>query len=53
MIIEFKTDSPEALEAIESPEPKHVWIHGSVTYVYTGDDIPVPPVETGIQTDQN
>ena len=40
MIAEFHTDSPEALAAITAPESKHVWIHGSVTFVYTGDDIP-------------
>ena len=46
MIAEYKTDSPEALAAIAAPEPKHVWIHGSITYVYTGQDIPPTPQET-------
>lgn len=45
MIAEYKTDSPEALAAIAAPEPKHVWIHGSITYVYTGKDYE-PPSET-------
>jgi hypothetical protein len=40
MIAQYATDSPEALKAISDPEPKHVWIHGSITYVYTGEDIP-------------
>lgn len=44
MITQHTTDSPEALEAIASPEPKNVWIHGSITYVYTGEDY-TPPVE--------
>ncbi len=43
MIYTFKTDSPEALALIDSPEPKHVWIHGSITYIYTGEDIPQDP----------
>lgn len=40
MIAEFHTDSPEALAAIAAAEEKYVWIHGSITYVYTGEDIP-------------
>lgn len=43
MIREFVTDSQEALVAIAADEPKHVWIHGRITYVYTGADIPPPP----------
>ncbi len=43
MIAEYLTDSPEALAAIAAPEPKHVWIHGSITFVYTGDDLPPEP----------
>lgn len=39
-IEQYGTDSPEALAAISAPEPKHVWIHGSMTYIYTGEDIP-------------
>lgn len=46
MITQFQTDSPEALAAIAEPEPKHVWIHGSITYVYTGEDIPPDPEES-------
>lgn len=46
MITEYVTDSPEALAAIaDNTEPKAVWIHGSITYVMTGDDIPQVPVE--------
>lgn len=40
MIVQFRTDSDEALAAISAPEPKHVWIHGSITYIYTSEDIP-------------
>ncbi len=43
MIAQHPTDSPEALAAIASPEPKHVWIHGSVTFIYTGEDVPQQP----------
>ncbi len=43
MIAEFPTDSPDALAAIAAHEPKHVWIHGSVTFIYTGEDIPQHP----------
>ena len=39
MITQFHTDSPEALDAIAAPDPKQIWIHGSITYVYTGDDM--------------
>lgn len=50
MIATFQTDSPEALAAIAVDEPKSVWIHGSITYVYTGDDYvppePVPVVQS-------
>lgn len=46
MIVKYPTDSPEALAAIAAPEPKHVWIHGSITYVYAGEDIPPAPDET-------
>jgi hypothetical protein len=42
MIAHFITDSKEALTAIAAPEPKNVWIHGSITYVSTGEDY-VPP----------
>lgn len=42
MIAQHLTDSPEALAAIAAPEPKNVWIHGSITYVSTGEDY-VPP----------
>ena len=45
MIAEYETDSPEAIAALASPEPKHAWIHGSVTRIYTGADIPVQAVE--------
>lgn len=41
MILEFKTPA----EAYAIPDPKHVWIHGSITYVYTGEDIPPEPQE--------
>jgi hypothetical protein len=44
MIAQHQTDSPEALAAIAAPEPKHVWIHGSITFIYTGQDIPPEPV---------
>lgn len=44
MIAQHITDSPEALAAIAADEPKHVWIHGSITLVYTGEDIPPQPV---------
>lgn len=43
MITEYVTASPEAEAAVTAPEPKHVWIHGSTTYVYTGEDIPPEP----------
>jgi hypothetical protein len=43
MIAHYSTDSPEALAAIASSEPKNVWIHGSITYVSTGADY-APPV---------
>lgn len=43
MIAHYQTDSPEALAAIAAPEPKNVWIHGSITYVRTGADYVVPP----------
>ncbi|CAB4127548.1 hypothetical protein UFOVP92_31 [uncultured Caudovirales phage] len=43
MIAKFVTDSPAALAAIAEPKLKNVWIHGSVTYVYTDKDY-VPPV---------
>lgn len=43
MILELVTDSQEALAAITTQEPKHVWIHGSITYVYTGADITPEP----------
>jgi hypothetical protein len=46
MIAQFKTDSPEALAAISGPELKNVWIHGSITYVYTGDDYVAPVTAT-------
>ena len=39
MIQEFKT--PE--EANSVPDPKHVWIDGNRTVVFTGVDIPIPP----------
>lgn len=42
MITEYKTDSSEALAAIAADEPKNVWIHGSITYVYTGSDYTPP-----------
>jgi len=43
MIAQFDTDSPEAIAAAATDEPKTVWIHGSITYVMTGDDhVPVP-----------
>lgn len=45
MIATYTSGSPEALAAIAEPEPKHVWIHGSITYVYTGEDIPSLPSE--------
>lgn len=44
MIAQFVTDSTEALEAIAAEEPKNIWIHGSITYVYTGEDY-TPSVE--------
>jgi hypothetical protein len=43
MILKTKTDSPEAIAAISAAGPKHVWIHGVVTFVYTGEDIPDEP----------
>lgn len=43
MIAQYETDSAEALAAIETEEPKNIWIHGSITYVYTGEDYQ-PPV---------
>ncbi len=43
MIAQHVTDSPEALAAIAAPEPKHVWIHGAATIIYTGDDMPPAP----------
>lgn len=43
MIATYTSGSPEAEAAIAAPEPKHVRIHGSITYVYTGDDIPPEP----------
>lgn len=45
MIAEYKTDSPEALAAMAVDEPKEVWIHGSITYIRTGDDY-IPPAPT-------
>jgi len=44
MISQHLTDGPEAIAAIAEDVPKNVWIHGSVTYVYTDDDY-VPVVE--------
>lgn len=44
MITQHPTDSPEALAAIAEDVPKNVWIHGSITYVYTGEDY-VPVVQ--------
>lgn len=38
MIAQYPTDSLDALAAIAAPEPKNVWIHGSITYVSTGED---------------
>jgi len=43
MIVQYVTDSPEAVAAIAKPEPKNIWIHGSITYVSTGENY-VPPV---------
>ena len=43
MITEYVSGSPEVESAIAAPEPKYVWIHGSTTYVYTGEDIPPEP----------
>ena len=45
MILQYPTDSKEALAAIASPEPKNIWIHGSVTEIRTGEDCPVSSVE--------
>lgn len=44
MTAKYVTDSAEVLAAIDTPEPKNVWVHGSITYVSTGEDY-VPPVE--------
>lgn len=43
MIAQYVTDSPEALAAIALEEPKNVWIHGSITYIFTGEDYTPPP----------
>jgi hypothetical protein len=45
MIAQYVTDSPEALAAIAEDVPKNVWIHGSITYVTTGEDYTPPSVE--------
>lgn len=39
MIQEFKTPD----EANSISDPKHVWIDGNRTLVFTGEDIPIPP----------
>lgn len=46
MISTFVTDSPAALAAIAKPEQKNIWIHGSITYVFTDEDY-LPPVVDG------
>lgn len=40
MISQYDTDSSEVLAAISVPEPKHIWVHGSITFIYTEEDIP-------------
>lgn len=45
MIAQYQTDSPEALAAITEDVPKNVWIHGSITFVYTGEDYTPPEAE--------
>lgn len=44
MIATYESGSPELDAALAAPEPMYVWIHGSITYVYTGEDVPVEPV---------
>jgi hypothetical protein len=47
MIIEYVTDSPEALAAIaDISQNKNVIINGSQTFVYTGADYVSEPVAT-------
>lgn len=38
MITKYITDSPEAQAAITSSEPKNIWVNGSETWIYTGED---------------
>lgn len=45
MITQYITDSPKALAAIAAPEPKNIWIHGSIIYVSTGEDYVAPVVD--------
>ena len=42
MISTYLTDSPEALAAITSPEPKNISISGSFTTIATGSDYVAP-----------
>ena len=44
MITSYTTGSPDCADAIAAPEPKHVWIDGGITHIYTGADIPAPVV---------
>ena len=44
MIVEYKTDSPEALAAIaDTSQPKNVMINGSITVIFTGADYAPEP----------
>jgi hypothetical protein len=45
MIAQYVTDSAEAVQASGTPEPKSIWIHGSITYVSTGTDYVAPTPE--------
>lgn len=43
-IVEYVTDSQEALDAMATPEPKNIWIDGMRTVIYTGEDYTPDPV---------
>lgn len=42
MIIELDSGSSELHAFLEKPEntPRHIWINGAKTIVFTGDDMP-------------
>ena len=43
-IREYPSDSAACAAAIAKAVPKHVWVDGPITRIYTGSDMPVRPV---------